>query len=401
MKKRITSFLVLLLTATSLFSQKDKNRIDGTWLMTRAETSKGIEEPYFITTLTPDGKLVIMGMELGTWSYDTSNHTLTYKSDFPDKDMNGDSKVLKVNKQEMIVVKNNNKLFYTRLDTLAIAAANTHSSLSGKWQIHKENNTLVVLKFELPDHFSWVEAEDGSTESYSGTWIWNPAKEEVILVCLKRDLRGKTGVTISGDKMTLTLSSGATLTASRMKTEENAIEHLTFQEEDFPEESNAEGLPASWLEMDEMVEALKDIKEVHYRFGRLIPEAGNIHYTPAISRITVNTEKPSIRFTNYMVEYGDTVQHSEKYKGGLSGMYDYFFPQDEIGPFRIQGKEKITVPAGTFTCTVVEGMDGDTKVKYWMIDKKPGIYARIIRETPDPFNKDETDYTIEELTEIR
>jgi hypothetical protein len=34
----------------------------------------------------------------------------------------------------------------------------------------------------------------------------------------------------------------------------------------------------------------------------------------------------------------------------------------------------------TYTCTVVEGMDGDTKIKYWMINDKPGIFAKIIKD---------------------
>ena len=48
---------------------------------------------------------------------------------------------------------------------------------------------------------------------------------------------------------------------------------------------------------------------------------------------------------------------------------------------------------------VIEGLDGDTKIKYWMILDKPGIYAKIIREEVDPF--DEVEYLIIELEEIK
>ena len=69
-------------------------------------------------------------------------------------------------------------------------------------------------------------------------------------------------------------------------------------------------------------------------------------------------------------------------------------------PFlRVAGKNiTVDVPAGTFTCTVIEGFDGDDKVKYWMINDKPGVYAKIVT-IGDMFG--ELRYVVTELTEIR
>ena len=399
MKKNFSLFLLLLVAALPLFSQK-KEKIASPWLLTRIETPDGTQEPWLILDLTPAGKLIFLEMEMGTWSYDRKDHILTFTSEMNPK-LNGDYRVDKLDSKEMITVREGMKFYYTRLDTMAIAAANRQSPLPGMWEISREGNSLSILKFALPDDFTSIDIADGTTDAYAGTWIWDPGTKEITLISMNRELRGKNKAYITGKKMTLTLPSGEKYTATKMDPEENAVEHLTFSEDDFPEESDSEGLPPGWQDMDQMVETLKGVKELHYRLGRLIPEAGIVHYTPAISRITLDTQKPSIRFTNLTVAYGDTSQYSEKYKGGLYGMYDLFFPENEIGPFRVAGTEKITVPAGTFACTVVEGMDGDTKVKYWMITDKPGIYARIIRETPDPFDDEKTDYTVKELTDIR
>ena len=65
-------------------------------------------------------------------------------------------------------------------------------------------------------------------------------------------------------------------------------------------------------------------------------------------------------------------------KGGLENTYNLFFPQVDIAPYKELKKEKITVPAGTFNCTVVVGTDYDVLYKYWLIDNKPGIFARIV-----------------------
>jgi len=83
----------------------------------------------------------------------------------------------------------------------------------------------------------------------------------------------------------------------------------------------------------------------------------------------------------------------------LMELYNNFFPRSELFPFRIVGTDSISTPAGTFSCTVVEGMDGDDKVKLWMINNKPGIYAKIIIDRYSPF--DEVDYKITELQKIK
>ena len=75
-----------------------------------------------------------------------------------------------------------------------------------------------------------------------------------------------------------------------------------------------------------------------------------------------------------------------------------FFPRAEPWPYRIAGVEKVTVPAGIFDCTVIEAMDGDKKLKYWMINDMPGIYAKIIQEEIDPF--DNLEYSVQELEKI-
>lgn len=76
-------------------------------------------------------------------------------------------------------------------------------------------------------------------------------------------------------------------------------------------------------------------------------------------------------------------------KPGSTGDHESFFPKDGTSAYfsymrpkiKIINKEEITVPAGTFKCTVVElkNMFGEAQ-KVWMIDKLPGIYAKVTRE---------------------
>lgn len=63
--------------------------------------------------------------------------------------------------------------------------------------------------------------------------------------------------------------------------------------------------------------------------------------------------------------------------------YNRLFPEKE-SDYRIVGKDDVTTPAGTFRCTIIESIgDRDQRYKMWMIDDKPGVYAKIIEEDPD------------------
>ena len=76
-----------------------------------------------------------------------------------------------------------------------------------------------------------------------------------------------------------------------------------------------------------------------------------------------------------------------------------FFPQEEPEYFRVVGTEDIKTDLGTFKCTVVEGLGNfDLKLKYWMINDKPGVFAKIIKskEEGNPFDYTNV-YTLKEI----
>ena len=51
-----------------------------------------------------------------------------------------------------------------------------------------------------------------------------------------------------------------------------------------------------------------------------------------------------------------------------------------LQPFHVVGKEVLDTPAGRFACTRVEGIETpwDAPVIAWMIDDRPGIYAKVL-----------------------
>jgi len=66
-----------------------------------------------------------------------------------------------------------------------------------------------------------------------------------------------------------------------------------------------------------------------------------------------------------------------------NNFYNRLFPEKELD-FRVVGKEDVKVAAGNFKCTVVEAVGmNDNKFRMWMIDDKPGVYAKIIEQNSD------------------
>ena len=164
------------------------------------------------------------------------------------------------------------------------------------------------------------------------------------------------------------------------------IEKLSYKYEDFDEDADFSAkLP--WQDYDKMINVLKNIKEIKYDYAKYMPDVQTFNHGTIISEIKVNQNKNSVRFINFSVTKNNKEQFSEKYKDELSEAYNLFFPEEEPMPYRVVGTQKITVPAGTFECTVVEGIDGEKQIKYWMINDKPGIYAKKIKQELSPFGE--------------
>ncbi len=390
--------IVLLFLLFSTSAQAQTAKLTGSWLMTKVDAEGKTRHPYQIFDFMKDGKFIGMGMELGTWKYEKKGNKIIMESKM-DKDFNGSSKVLKLTAEELNIEKDGAKYFCRRMHPEKIASTNKTSKLAGNWKLAGTDYPTAFLKFELPQDFTLIQSGNGETDKASGTWMFMPEENAVIFIGFSHLLRGKIVLNdVSADSFTLKLSD-RTLKARRLKADATKIERLTFKEEDFPEDVQPDDSKLPWRDFDKMVQVLKNVASLKYTYGELVEEFNTLKYTSSIlSTLNVDPMKPSVKFTNLYIVDGDTSQFSENYKGGLMGRYNAFFPKDEPWPYRIKGVEKVSVPAGTFDCTVIEAVDGKKKSKYWMINDMPGIYARIIREGTDPFGK--TDYSVQELEKI-
>jgi len=388
--------LTLLLFVLSAAAQNKKPL--GRWLLTRAEINGKTVTPYQIFEFKEDGKLLAMGFEMGTWQYNAKSQRLVLKSD-KDKDFNGTLTVATLTSESLVTRNETATYHYLRLNEEQIARDNRTAPLPGTWKLDGTDYPFAAVQFTLPQDFKLVQASNGETDRSSGAWIFLPREQSVIFVGFSHLLRGKAQLSkVSAQGFTLRLADRP-LTAQRIDTSAQKIERLTFSEDDFPQDSEPDPSQLPWQDFDRMAQFLSKVAAVQYSNGILLPELNLLKHTSVIvSKIEADPMKPSVKFTNFTVSGKDSSQFSENYRGELMNNNNAFFPKEEPWPYRVTGTEKVTVPAGTFTCTVVEAVDGDKKTKYWMINDMPGLYAKIIFEETDPFG--ELSYRVQELEKI-
>ncbi len=390
---------LILVAAFVVAAQAQTPGVTGRWLMTTAEMKGKVNHPYQTADFRKDGKLVMMGIEMGSWKVDPKANQLILQSKL-DKDFNGTAKILKLTANEFVIDKDGAKFYYSKIDPEAIVRANKNSGLAGQWKVLDSEYPVAMLKLTLPDSFIVFQASANETDERQGTWIFDPKENAIIFIGFSHLLRGRNQITeLGGNKLTLKKGEKI-IRAERLSENVEPIERLTFKEDDFPEDQkeNQSGLP--WTDFSKMVQFLNTVTSVQYRSGKLVKNFNRLVYTGKIlSKIKTDVQKPSVEFTNLRIAEGDTSQFSQNYKGHLQESYNDFFPRDELQSYRIAGTKKVTVPAGTFLCTVVEGIDGDKRVKLYMISHKPGIYAKMIEESIDPLDGD-ADYHVTELEKI-
>ena len=190
--------------------------------------------------------------------------------------------------------------------------------------------------------------------------------------------------------------------AEMAKPDNTPIPKLSFTEDDFYkgyEYAYDDNDKLPW-NLKQIYTSMKNIKEMVYDVDRFEPNKGKVDsWVNSYKVAFINDGELSIReYSYFRKDYVDMTENgyplndeSEKEKE--------FYPRSKPDLFRVIGEEDCKTTAGTFKCTVVEAIgDSDTKVKYWMINDKPGIYAKIIiaKEEGNPFDYTNV-YTLKEI----
>ena len=224
----------------------------------------------------------------------------------------------------------------------------------------------------------------------AGTWKYNKADNAIEMIS---DIDGS----CNGKAKILKLS------ANKMVYEKDAIEYhftresensagltvLEFSETDFFTEEGdykydgeEEKLP--WQDIAVMVRNLEEVSSLVYDYSEWNETTKSFEKKQLTADVAANTEEMTLGIDYIFYGYD---KYNLPEDAELPSNNDYslaLYPEQESN-FRITGTEEFTTLAGSFTCTVIEAVNAETKKKLWMINDQPGIYAKIIIEKPGMF----------------
>lgn len=274
------------------------------------------------------------------------------------------------------------------------------TEIIGHWQLTTavaNGETLTGLKtvFIFDDIGILKASRSADSESIKvGTWKYNKKKKLLVMVSdLDKDFNGEALVVKLTSKEMVYNKDGATLNFVKLeklnlppKIDVNKP-LLTFKREeivnedgDFNYEEEESKLP--WR-IETIVNFLKGHNEVMYDVISF-PDEQKVDAWVESEKINYNEGVQSIdvrRYSYFQKDYIDMTEDPIWMNNLQDYDYDYmFFPKDNLDYYKVVGTENIETAIGNFDCTIVEGFGSfDAKIKYWMVNEKPGVFAKIIK----------------------
>ncbi|MDM8159015.1 hypothetical protein QUH73_04190 [Labilibaculum sp. K2S] len=402
--KKATIILIVLLSLIKVTNAQD-SKISGSWLVTKIVVGDQVDEPLFVIDYSANGSIITQGIDVGSWSHNQKEEKLIMTSDM-DKDFVGDCKIINLNEKELNFEKGDQKWFLSRLNMDEIAKINSESGLIGSWKFADDANddSTRVLTFEAPDSFTFIEKEPGMESRTGGMWIYNQEEKSLLLIGRIEQVRGKNRILTISKKELVLENAGVEIIIRKSDDSSQKIERLNFTGDDFFDENgdykyDSEEGKLPWTDPFEMLMSLVNTSQLEYNFSTLV-EGTKVFETKKLTA-DVKTDKDeqsvSIDFIFYGYDRYNLPDDTQLPPNILDfNYYNRLYPLKE-NSFRVAGQEKLTTPSGTFDCTVIESVGtSEEKYKLWMINDKPGIYAKIIEDKDGMFGH----YYIYELKNI-
>ncbi|UMB59822.1 hypothetical protein MHL31_12130 [Lutibacter sp. A80] len=293
------------------------------------------------------------------------------------------------------------------------------SKIIGNWQLTQieangQTETKIKLVFIFVENGVFKLARDANSKTIDvGSWKYNKEQQAIIMASdLDKDFRGnaeilkitKSKLVYKKESAIWTFSKLAKMNPPAKVTMEKPI--LPFKSDDMYDEEgnfNYEEAEAKlpWT-IETIVNFLKNYTELVYNITSF-PDEQEAEAWIVSEKINYNEAEQTIDVRSYSYfqnDYIDMMEDPILINNLTEYEYDFmFFPQDNLDIYKVVGTETIATPAGTFECTLVEGFGRfNSKVQYWMVNNKPGVFAKVVsvKDAPTPFGNTKV-YVLKEI----
>ena len=304
------------------------------------------------------------------------------------------------------------------LITLIVFAANIYAQtdhpITGVWELQTvtvDGKTQAangaIFIFDKGGVMKAARSLDGGSIPV-GKWKCDKDRKMLIMESTRdKDFNGEAKVLNLKDGKLSYQKDGAILNfkkAEMAKPDNTPIPSLNFTYRDFLDEDGGDkyledGAKLPWT-IDQIYVGLNKVKEMVYHVDHYVPKRGKTDSWTNSYKVKYHSDNElGIReYSYFQKDYVDMDDSIFPLDDETTGQM-VFFPQEEPEYFRVVGTDDIKIDLGTFKCTVIEGVgDFDLKLKYWMINDKPGVFAKIIKSKDEDNPFDYTNvYTLKEI----
>ncbi len=368
----INLLLLFFITANS-----QKPTINGNWLLSKINIKDKTENPYIILKFD-NHKIFINDTDIGTYNF--RKNELILSSD-QIKPLNGKAEITELNTGKLIFKLNDAVYYFSSYNPEDIKKDSIYNLVLGVWQIN--GNDTTIFEFRKDNTVGQIVLMGDGMVGSTGQWLYIPTEKAIILQGDFGDFSKKSHIKNISPSYLEIENNGLNYQLERKK-QINEPQHLSFTYEEI-ENNQGDSQDLPWSD-EAMMGYWKEDGEIHYTYLNYEPIVHAFSDKEILIKVKTDEGKKKISFTYHLIKNKDTIKKGEKIKAPLMNSYNRFFPQKDIYPFRITNNfEIIKINGKEYDCTVVEGFDGDTKVKYWMINYMPGIFAKIIKEDEGGF----------------
>ncbi len=373
MKQKLFSIFFFVLIMIQVRAQDMP--VTGDWLLTLVETGQKTDQPYIVNRFDTNGDISVYGTKIAQFTQ--RNQTMDLKSERV-KFYNGRFHILKQTPQELVLGGDSATLYYKRAYNPKQNNP-VYQNLTGTWLMR--GTTPTYVRFEGDGKFVMLNLDENSSITTKGSWLFIPDEKAFVILADVDVLRQKSNILqINKDYMEV-INNGIQYQLEKQP-EVSSIKHLQIDEETLTEPTDGQpGLP--WT-ADELWIFLPKLKNLQYIRSVYHPEVKVFSNDDISVDIVLNPEKQRIKFVSYKEIDEERIPFITRTKEPLTEAYNRFFPQKDLDSYCIVDKNRPwQLEDKTYECTVVNGIIGDDQYQYWMINSMPGVFAKIIIETPE------------------
>ncbi len=390
-------FVIPAIMLATFFAQAQQPKLAGSWLLVKVDMNGVAENENTEFLFKKDGLVSSSGFDFAKWHFNAAAMEINLASPLSEDEFNGIHKVKQLTNKQLVFSRGGTSYYFERINEeqkrIDAGKTNEASGLSGTWKLNHKVFDELFLKLELPETFKFISCASGTTTSTKGRWHYLPETNELELTGVAEGehfiLKGKNRVKDHSADFLALVTARETLLFNRV--DKSNIEWLTFSANELKNYTNDESqLPKAWLNNASLISHLAKLQSMVYHCKTYVPQAEALKNTGKIlKKIDAKPEKRSVSIANILMTKYDTLQYSESYMGNMMNQNNHFFPEEEPGFYKVTGIEKL----GAYECTVIEAVSDDKKIKLWMINNQPGVYAKII-EQGKHFMTNEIEYRV-------